>query len=145
MEGQASRAAAAAPLRLSSHLIVAAAIALVTPFTGLAWPFAILTGMVIGKAEVDRRLGIPSSGAARAVQFLAVTGGVLAMLFLGAIIGGLIAFLIVALTAFSERLAAEASPNDRTLARIVLAVGAAIGYIVLGFVLNLHVDVRLGG
>src|SRR6266508_5117781 len=136
MEGQASRAAAAAPLRLSSHLIVAAAIALVTPFTGLAWPFASLTGMVIGKAEVDRRLGIPSSGAARAVQFLAVTGGVLAMLFLGAIIGGLIAFLIVALTAFSERLAAEASPNDRTLARIVLAVGAAIGYIVLGFVLN---------
>src|SRR5688572_24744022 len=86
--------APAAPLQLSRHLIAAAAIALVAPFTGLAWPFAILTGMVIGKAEVDRRLGIRSSTGARAVQVLAVTGGVLAMLVFGAIIGGLIAFLI---------------------------------------------------
>jgi hypothetical protein len=145
MDAQAAISATAAPLRLSQHLIAAAAIGLVALFTGLAWPFAILTGMVIGKSDVDRRLGVRSSSTARGAQILAVTGGVLAMLFFGAIIGGLIAFLIVALAAFSERLAADATPNDRMLARIVLAVGAAVVYIVLAVVLNVRVDFRLGG
>ncbi len=124
---------------------MAAAVILVAPFTGLAWPFAILTGMVIGKSEVDRRLGIRPSTTARAVQILAVTGGVLAMMLFGAIIGGLIAFLIVALAAYSERLAADASPSDRTLARILLAVAAVAGYVVLAVVLGLRVDLRIGG
>ena len=123
---------------------MSAAILLVAPFTALAWPFAILTGMVIGKADVDRRLGIRPSTTARAAQILAVTGGVLAMMFFGAIIGGLIAFLIVALAAYSERLATNASPSDRTLARILVAVVAAVGYAVLALVFNLRVDLRIG-
>jgi hypothetical protein len=137
--------ALAMPLRLSRHLIVAAAIGLVAPFTGLAWPFAILTGMVIGRSEIDRQRGIPASTTTRVAQILAVTGGVLAMLLFGAIVGGLIAFVIVALAAFSERLAAGASPTDRTLARILVAVVAAVGYVVLALVLNLRVEFRFGG
>ena len=145
MNGQAAISATAASLRLSTHLIAAAAIGLVALFTGLAWPFAILTGMVIGKSDVDRRLGVQSSSTVRGAQILAVTGGVLAMLFFGAIIGGLIAFLIVGLAAFSERLAADATPSDRMLARIALVVGAAVVYIVLAVVLNLRIEFRLGG
>jgi hypothetical protein len=137
--------ALAMPLRLSRHLVVAAAIGLVAPFTGLAWPFAILTGMVIGRSEVDRQRGIPASTTTRVAQVLAVTGGVLAMLLFGAIVGGLIALVIVALAAFSERLAAGASPTDRTLARILVAVVAAVGYVVLALVLNLRVEFRFGG
>ncbi|HET9522411.1 MAG TPA: hypothetical protein VFO73_15290 [Candidatus Limnocylindrales bacterium] len=145
MDGNATMSALAVPLRLSRHLIVAAAIGLVTPLTGLAWPFAILTGMVIGRSEVDRQRGIPASTTTRAAQVLAVTGGVLAMLLFGAILGGLIAFVIVALAAFSERLAAGASPMDRTVARILVAIVAAVGYVVLALVLNLRVEFRFGG
>jgi hypothetical protein len=145
MDGHATMSALAMPLRLSRHLIVAAAIGLVAPFTGLAWPFAILTGMVIGRSEIDRQRGIPASTTTRVAQILAVTGGVLAMLLFGAIVGGLIAFVIVALAAFSERLAAGASPTDRTLARILVAVVAAVGYVVLALVLNLRVEFRFGG
>ena len=143
MNGQATTGTSA-PLRLVNHVIPAVAIVPIAFFTALAWPFAILTGIVIGKAEADRRRGVPTSTAARAVQFLAVTGGVLAMLFFGAILGGLIAFLIVALAAFSERLAADYSPSDRMLARILLVTVAVIGYVLLAVVLNLRVDIRVG-
>lgn len=145
MDGPATMSALAVPLRLPRHAIVGAAIGLVAPFTGLAWPFAILTGMVIGKSEVDRQRGIPVSTTTRVAQVLAVTGGVLAMLLFGAILGGLIAFVIVALAAFSERLAAGASPTDRTVARILVAVVAGVGYVVLALVLNLRVEFRFGG
>lgn len=132
------------PLKWSTHLVVAAAIALIAPFTGLAWPFAILTGFVIGADRADRERGRKVSGGTTLVRVLAVTGGVLAMLFFGAVIGGLIAFLVAALAAFSEQAAGSASPTDRTVARLLVFFGATIGYLLLGIVLGLRVDVRFG-
>ena len=66
------------------------------------------------------------------------------MLGAGAIVGGIIAFLVAALAVFSERIAADASPIDRNLARILLLVGGALGWIVLGVALGLHLNVRIG-
>ena len=120
------------PVQIGRHAIIAVAIALVAPFTGIAWPFALATGIVIGSAEVDRAHGVSASFATRVIRLAAVTGGVLAMLFAGVVVGGLIAFLIVALASFSERLAADASATDRTLARIVMFIAGGIGWIVLG-------------
>ena len=132
------------PLQIGRHVIVAAAIAFVAPFTGFAWPFALATGIVIGSGQVEQANGGSASVATRLIRLAAVTGGVLAMLFAGAVIGGLIAFLIVALTAFSERLSADASVPGRSLARIVLFIGAGIGWIVFGSLLNIHLVLRFG-
>src|SRR4051812_23468494 len=66
-------------LNLPYHVIIGVAIGIVSLFTLFAWPFAILTGIVIGKANSDRRLGRVQRTSV--VQLLAVTGGVLAMLF----------------------------------------------------------------
>lgn len=134
-------APAAAPLRLSVHLIVALAIAVVTPFTALAWPFAILTGMVIGSDTARRMRGEPT---ASFTSGLAVTGGVLGMLFFGAIVGGIIAFAVVALTSFSERAAAYASATDRGVARILLFLVPLLMWLVVFPLLGLNVDIRVG-
>ena len=40
-----------APLRWGVHLLVAASIGIVSPFTGFAWPFAIVVGMAMGSAN----------------------------------------------------------------------------------------------
>lgn len=135
--------AAATSFRPYRHIVVGLAIALIAPFTGFAWPFAILTGIVIGKDEVERRRGVRVSTAATVVRALAVTGGVLAMMVFGAVIGGLIAFLIVALAAFSERAAADAESFDRVVARLLLVVIPAIAYVVL-LGLGASVDLRVG-
>ena len=132
------------PFQIGRHLVVAIAIGVLAPFTGLAWPFAIATGIVIGTAEVEGTHGRTASPSTRLVRFVAVTGGVLAMLIAGAIVGGIIAFLVAALAVFSERIAADASPIDRNLARILLLVGGALGWIVLGIALGLHLNVRIG-
>jgi hypothetical protein len=135
--------AAATSFRPYRHIVVGLAIALIAPFTGFAWPFAILTGIVIGKDEVERRRGVWVSTAATVVRALAVTGGVLAMMVFGAVIAGLIAFLIVALAAFSERAAADAESFDRVVARLLLIVIPAIAYVVL-LGLGASVDLRVG-
>jgi hypothetical protein len=130
-------------LNVAYHLVIGVAIGLVSLFTLLAWPFAVLTGMVIGKADSNRRLGRRQG--ASAIQILAVTGGVLGMLFFGALIGGLIAFIVVALAAFSERVAENTSPVDQTMARIIVALVAVVTYAVgwfglaaVGFQLQLN-------
>jgi hypothetical protein len=147
MAESAGPAAAATPaverINLGKHAIIGVAIGLISLFTVLAWPFAILTGMVIGQSEVDRTHGRP--GRARILRILAVTGGVLAMLFFGALVGGLIAFFIVALAASSERMAGNASPTDRTMARIVVFLAAVGTWIVLAVVLRFNVHVNIGG
>ena len=132
------------PLRLGAHLVIAAAVGIVAPFTVLAWPFGLLLGIVIGNDEVAQAHGASRSLVRRLVRVIEVIGGFLAMLILGAIIGGFIAFLIVALAAFSERVAGDASPIDRGLARILLFVGGALGWIVIGIVLGVHVNFHLG-
>ena len=132
-----------AALKYSAHVIVGIAIALIAPFTALAWPFALLVGIAIGSADAAAMRGEPSRAGDSFVRGLAVTGGVLAMLFLGAIIGGLIAFIVVALASFSERAAAYASPTDRGVARILLFVVPAITWIAL-LALGVNVDIRIG-
>jgi hypothetical protein len=132
------------PFRFGRHLVIALAIGLLAPFTLWAWPFAIATGIVIGTADVEKTHGQTVSRSTRLVRVVAVTGGVLAMLVAGAIVGGIIAFLIAALAAFSERIAADASPTDRNLARILLLAGGALGWIVLGVALGFQLNVRIG-
>jgi hypothetical protein len=133
----------AGSFHLYRHIIIGLVIALLAPFTGFAWPFAILTGIVIGQDEVDRRRETPRPMATRLARVLAITGGVLAMLLLGAIVGGLIALPIVALAALSERAAADAESVDRIVARLVLFLTPVIAYIVL-FALGVHVSVHVG-
>ena len=132
------------PFMFGRHLVIAIAIGVLAPFTLWAWPFAIATGIVIGTADVEKTHGQTASRSTRFVRVVAVTGGVLAMFVAGAIIGGFIAFLIVALADFSERIAADASPTDRNLARILLLVGGALGWIVLGVILGFQLNVRIG-
>jgi len=133
----------AAPLRYSTHVIAGVAIALIAPFTALAWPFALLVGIVLGTADAGRTLGEQPAFGDTFVRAVAVAGGVLSMLFFGAIIGGLIAFVVVALASFSERAAALASPTDRGVARILLFVVPVITWIVL-IALGVNVDIRIG-
>ena len=132
-------------LRYGVHLLVALAITLVSPFTGLAWPFAILVGMLLGGSEARRIRGehVTLGDSLAAAPLMAL--GVVAMLFLGALIGGVIAFAIVALTSFSEQVAALASPTDRGVARILLFVVPLAAWLVAGPLLGLQFDVRIGG
>lgn len=136
---------AARQIVLSHHLVIAVAIAIVAPFTGLAWPFALLTGLVIGRERHDRAAGIVAPILTRAIRIVAVTGGVLAMLFAGAVLGGLIAFLIVWLVVRSEELTIGASPSDRMIARLLPWIGAAAGFIILGAILQPHLSIAIGG
>ena len=136
---------AAAPterLNVPYHVVIGVAIGIVALITGLAWPFAILTGMVIGKSNSDRRLGRASGSGA--VQLLAVTGGVLAMLFFGALIGGLFAFLIVALAAYSERVAENTRPVDQTMARILIFLIGGIVWFGLWAALGIQINLSFG-
>ena len=139
----AGSAAPASSFRLYRHVIIGLAIALIAPFTALAWPFAILLGIVIGRDEVERSRGTRRSAGATAGRLLAVTGGVLAMLFFGAIIGGLIAFLIAALAYLSEKAAADAEPTDRIVARILLFVMPLLSYVVL-MILGANITISFG-
>lgn len=132
-------------LKPATHLVIALAVAVIAPFTALAWPFALLTGMVIGTADAEKERGVSPRTATTLVRVLAVTGGVLATLFAGAFFGGLIAFMIIALAAFSERAAGRASPTDRGVARILLFVAAAVGWLAFYLVLGLRVNIQVGG
>lgn len=137
---------AAAPperLNLAYTLIIGVACGIVAPFTIWAWIPALLTGMVIGAADVDRINGRPQRGGA--VRVLAVTGGVLAMLFVGAIIGGIIASVIVALAAFNDRVAAKSSTTEQGIARILLFIVTAAIWFLVFFVLKLNVNINFGG
>jgi hypothetical protein len=129
--------------KLAYHVIIGVVIGVVALITVFAWPFAILTGMVIGSADADRLRGVAPRGTT--VRVLAVTGGVLAMLFFGAIIGGLFAFTIVALAAYSERIAANTSSTDRVMARILLSLVSVGTWFVLFYVLKLNINIHIGG
>ena len=129
--------------RLYRHVVIALAIALIAPFTVLAWPFAILLGIVIAQDDIDRRRGVGRSAGTTIVRVLAVTGAVLAMLFFGAFIGGLIAFPIAALSALSERAAAGADTVDRVVARLLLFVIPVLGFIAL-VAIGAQINIKFG-
>jgi len=136
-------AAPAEKLNIAYHVVIGVAIGLVALITAFAWPFAILTGIVIGKANSDRRLG--RRPRTSAVQLLAVTGGVMAMLFFGALIGGLFGFPIVALAAYSERVAENTRPVDQTMARILITVIGTIVWFATWTLLGLQISLSFGG
>ena len=136
-------AAESGSFKLYRHLIIGLAIAVIAPFTALAWPFAILLGIVIGRDDVDRSRGIRRTAAATVVGVLAVAGGVLATIFFGAIIGTLIALPIVALAVLSERAATDAGPTDRVIARLVILLMPILAYILL-IALGTSINIRVG-
>jgi hypothetical protein len=134
-----------APLRLGVHVLVAVTVGVVTLFTALAWPFAMALGMVFGAADARRMRG-EADGAAEAFgRSVIALFAVLGMLFFGAIIGGIVAILVVVLAAFSERAAAFASPTDRGVARIVLFLVPVVMWLVVFPLLGVNVDIRIGG
>ncbi len=134
-----------APLRWGVHLLVAASIGIVSPFTGFAWPFAIAVGMAMGSADARRLRGQPDGVGDGLLRGLAIVFGVLGMLFFGAIIGGLIAIVVVVLAVFSEKAAAYASPTDRGVARILLFIVPIVMWFIVFPLLGVNVNVRIGG
>lgn len=134
-----------APLRLAVHGLVAALIGIISPFTALAWPFALLVGMVLGSTDAARmrgeRIGLDTTLAAAFIGAI----GVLGMLVFGAIIGGLIAIPVAVLAAFSEKAAAHASPIDRGVARIILVLVPLVLWLFVFPLLGMDVDIRVGG
>ena len=145
--GATGAGTAAAPARLNYVQlgIVGVAMGVVSLFTVLAWIPAILTGMVIGRSAVERSRGISTSATTQVVRILAVTGGVLAMLFLGAIIGGLIAFLVAAGASFAERIAADSSPTDQTIARILVTLLTVGVWFLMLYVFRFNFSLNIGG
>jgi hypothetical protein len=138
-------AAGFASLRLGVHLLVAVAIGVVAPFTALAWPFAMALGMVFGAADARRMRGEADGPGEVFARSVIALFAVLGMLFFGAIIGGIVAILVVVLAAFSERAAAFTSATDRGVARIVLFLVPVLMWLVVFPLLGLNVDVRIGG
>ena len=135
---------AATPFQSGRHLIVALAIGLLAPFTVFAWPFAIATGIVIGRADVEKAHGRTASPITRFLRIAAVTGGVLAMFVAGVIVGSIVAFFVAALADFSERIAGDASPTDQNLDRLLPFAGGALGWVVIGVRSGAPLDVRVG-
>ena len=134
-----------APLRVGVHLLVAVSIGIVSPFTALAWPFAMAVGAMIGAADAKRQRGEPEYRGERFGRELLILIGILGMLFFGAIVGGIVAFAVVALTAFSERTAAHAAPTDRGVARIIVFIVPIAMWLIVFPLLGVNVDIRIGG
>jgi hypothetical protein len=131
------------PLRSGVHALIGVTIGIVSPFTALAWPFALLVGMIIGSADARRQRDERDTGAEMVARGLLAGLGVLGMLFFGVIIGGLIAIIVVVLAVFSERVAAQASPTDRGVARILLFVIPIVMWFVFFPLLGVGVDVNI--
>ena len=138
-------AEAYAPLRIWVHALIGVAVGMISPFTALAWPFALLLGMAFGASSARRERGERSDFAVSLLTALAMAIGILGMLFFGAIIGGLIAIPIVILAAFSESAAAHASPVDRGVARILVFVIPIAMWFIVFPLLGMNVNVNIGG
>ena len=132
-------------LNLVYHAIIGVAMGAIAVATVFAWLPAIPMGIVIGRAAVEQAKGIRPRATMQVVRILAVTGGVIAMLILGLVLGGIVAFLVASLAAFSERLAANAGPNDQTIARIFTTLVAAGTWFVLAILLNIRISFTIGG
>jgi uncharacterized BrkB/YihY/UPF0761 family membrane protein len=132
-------------INLVYHLIIGAAVGVTSAFTALAWPVAMVVGYIVGRDQVERMHGIRSGFAVNMLRALGIVFGFGFMLFLGAVVGGLIALIIVALVAFSERIAANASANEQGIARILVFMLGAVIWIVFFFVFKPNINVTIGG
>jgi hypothetical protein len=119
------------PFRLRRQVLLGLGAAVVTPFTGLAWPFALLTGFAVGRMQVDGRRGRRVAVATRVAQVAIVGIGMIAMIVFGLVLGGLVSFLIVALAAESEKQVADASPRQYLLAHAILVGFPALVWLLL--------------
>lgn len=149
---QATQATAGAPAHAATErlnyaylAIIGVAIGLVAPFTGLAWPVAILIGLILGLAAVERANGIQQRGAVHLLRALALVAGTIVMFIVGAIIGAIIALLIVGLAAFSERVSANAGPTDRVIGRILITIITVVVWFVILNVVKLNTNITIGG
>jgi hypothetical protein len=124
--------------------IIGLAMGLVAPFTAFAWPLAILIGMILGLAGVERASGIQQRGAVHLLRAFALVVGTIMMFILGAVVGGVIALLIVGLAAFSERVSANAGPTDRVVGRILIVIITAVVWFVMLNVLKVNVNINIG-
>lgn len=132
-------------INLVYHLIIGAAVGVTAAFTALAWPVAMFVGYIVGRDQVERMHGIRAGFAVNMLRALGIVVGIGLMFFLGAIVGGLIAIIIVALVAFSERVAANASATDQGIARILVFMLGALIWIVFFFVFKPNINVSIGG
>jgi hypothetical protein len=117
--------------RYLHQVLIGLAAAAVTPFTALAWPFALMTGFVVGRMQVAQGRGRRTSRPTRAVEVVIVVAGVLAMMVFGIALGGLVSFLIVALAAESEKRAADATAVQYVLARAIVVGLPALTWLLL--------------
>ena len=131
-------------INLVYHGIIGAAVGVTAAFTALAWPVAMVLGYVIGRDQVERMHGVKARASLSILRALVVVIGVGLMLWLGAILGGLVALIIVALVAFSERIAANASATDQGIARILVLMLGVVIWIVLFMVLKPNINVTIG-
>lgn len=141
----AAPAPAVERVNLLYHAIIGVAVGVTAAFTALAWPVAMVLGYVIGRDQVERMHGIRARASLSILRALVVVIGVGLMLFLGAILGGLVALIIVALVAFSERIAGGASATDQGIARILVLMLGVVVWIVLFIVLKPNIKISIGG
>lgn len=115
------------------------------PSPGFAWVPALMVGYIIGRDQVERMHGVRNPAATNILRALLVVIGVGAMLFLGAIVFGLLALLIVALMAFSERIAGNTSAADQGIARTLVAITTVAIWLVVFFVVKPNINLSIGG
>ena len=132
-------------INLLYHLIIGVAVGIAAAFTALAWAPALIVGYLIGRDQVERAHGVRNPAATNILRALLIVIGVGAMLFLGAIIGGLIALAIVALMAFSERIAANTSAADQGIARILVVITAVAVWAAIFFIFKPNINISIGG
>jgi hypothetical protein len=132
-------------VNLAYHAIIGAAIGVTAAFTALAWVPAIVVGYIVGRDQVERLQGIRARAAVSILRALGIVVGFVVMLFLGAIVGGLVAIIIVALLAFSERLSANAPSNDQMIARILVVLLGTVIWLAFFFVFKPNININLGG
>ena len=132
-------------VNLAYHAIIGAAVGVTAAFTALAWIPALVVGFIVGRDQVERSHGIKARPALSILRALGIVFGVGLMFFLGAIVGGLVAIIIVALVAFSERLAMNAAANDQTIARILVFLLATVIWMVFFFVFKPNININVGG
>lgn len=139
-----AQAPAVERVNLMYHAIIGAAVGVTAAFTALAWPVAMVLGYVIGRDQVERMHGIKARPALSILRALVVVIGFAVMLWLGAIVGGLIALIIVALVAFGERIAANTSATDQGIARILVLLLGVVIWIALFVVLKPNINFSIG-
>jgi dipeptide/tripeptide permease len=132
-------------VNLAYHAIIGAAVGVTAAFTAFAWVPAIVVGYIVGRDQAERLHGLKARPALNILRALGIVIGVGLMLFLGAIVGGLVAIIIVALVAFSERLAANAPANDQMIARILVVLLGTVIWIVFFSVLKPNISINIGG